>query len=118
MLLGFLVWGGLQPLVWSMVSQALRGWGGKRRWSLGNEGLEVEIYIQKSTYVQVGDIASAEGAKLRLPKARSPFRLRKLPSGVWGGSPETDVILNISCQMEYIFGSCKISYFLTITSKI
>src|SRR6218665_1166015 len=41
-------------------------------------------------------IASAEGAKLRLPKARSPLRLgglgerRKLPSGVWGGAPETD----------------------------
>src|SRR6218665_1799933 len=104
MLLGFLVWGGLQPLAWSMVSQALRGWGGRRRWSLRNKGLEVEIYTKE--YVQVGDIASAEGAKLRLPKARSPFRLgglgerRKLPSGVLGGAPETDAILNISCQME------------------
>ena len=78
-------------------------------------------------YVRVGDrpIASAEGAKLRLPKARSPLRLyigglgerRKLPSGVWGGAPETEAILNISCEMEYIFGSGKIPYFLTITSK-
>src|SRR6218665_723999 len=94
--------------------------GGRRR--LRNHGLEVEICTKE--YVQVGDIASAEGAKLRLPKARSPFRLgglgerRKLPSGVWGGAPDTDAILNISCQMEYIFGSCKISYFLTITLKI
>src|SRR6218665_2334212 len=42
---------------------------------------------------------SAEGAKLRLPKARSPTRLwslgecRKLPSGVWDGAQETDAIL-------------------------
>src|SRR6218665_3391675 len=48
--------------------------------------------------------ASAEGAKLRLPKARRPSRLgglrerRKLPRGVWGGAPETVRILNISCQ--------------------
>jgi len=41
---------------------------------------------------------SVEGAKLRFPKARSPSRLGglgerlKLPSGVWGGAPETDAI--------------------------
>jgi len=44
---------------------------------------------------------SAEGAKLRLLKAKSPSRLgdlgerRKLPSGVWGGAPETEAILTI-----------------------
>src|SRR6218665_480081 len=47
-----------------------------------------------------GEIASAEGGKLRLPKARSPLRIgglgerRMLPSGVWGRAPETDAILN------------------------
>jgi len=41
----------------------------------------------------VREIASAEGAKLRLPKARSPYRLgglgerRKLPKRGLGGSP-------------------------------
>ena len=53
---------------------------------------------------------SAEGAKLRLPKARNPSRLgglgerRKLPSGVWGGDPETEAILNISSQNGVHFG--------------
>jgi len=48
--------------------------GGKyQKWKLGNHGLEVEVYTKE--YVLVGDIASAEGAKLRLPKVRSPFRL-------------------------------------------
>src|SRR6218665_1241191 len=48
--------------------------------------------------------ASAEGAKLRLPKARSLSRLQGLgnvlnsPSGVWGGAPEADAIFNILCQ--------------------
>src|SRR6218665_3995958 len=98
-----------------MAPQALRGWGKYQRRKLCRYTNE---------YVRVGDNVSAEGGKLRLPKARSPFRLRGLgsvvssPSGVWGSAPETDAILNISCQMEYIFGSCKISYFLTITSKI
>src|SRR6218665_1905561 len=87
--------------------------GGRRR--LRNHGLEVEICTKE--YVQVGDIASAEGAKLRLPKARSPFRLwglgerRKLPSGVWGGAPETDAILNILCQNGVHFGRLLISSF-------
>jgi len=55
--------------------------GGRRR--LRNHGLGVEVYTKE--YVKVGDIASAEGVKLRLPKARNPFRLeglgerRKLP---------------------------------------
>jgi len=105
------------------VASATRLGGKYPRRKLWNHGLEVEVYIEVYTneYVRVGDIASAEGAKLRLPKARSPFRLRGLgsvvssPSGVWVGAPETDATLNISCQMEYIFGSCKISYFLTIT---
>src|SRR6218665_2066961 len=60
---------------------------------------------------------SAEGAKLRLPKARSPSRLgglgerRMLPSGVWGGAPETDVILNISSPDGVHFGILVISHF-------
>src|SRR6218665_1402763 len=47
---------------------------------------------------------SAEGVKLRLPKARSPSQLwglgerRKLPCGVWGSAPEADAIFNILCQ--------------------
>ena len=55
---------------------------------------------------------SAEGAKLRLPKARSLSQLyrgsgerRKLPSGVWCGVPETDAILNISSQNGVHFGN-------------
>ena len=85
-------------------------------WSLGarykvyqrcNDVLKAEADYTNE-YVRVGDrpIASAEGAKLRLPKARSPLRLRglrehrKLPSGGWGGAPEIDAIFNISCQME------------------
>src|SRR6218665_1639344 len=44
-------------------------------------------------HVQVREIASAKGAKLRLPKARSPFQLgslrerRKLPQRGLGRSP-------------------------------
>src|SRR6218665_1801653 len=53
----------------------------------------------------IGDNASAEGAKLRLPKARSPSRL-----GAWGSDvssragsgaephAEADAILNILCK--------------------
>ena len=49
---------------------------------------------------------SAEGAKMRFPKARSPSRLGglgehcKLPSGEppERGAPETDAILNISSK--------------------
>ena len=60
---------------------------------------------------------SAEGAKLRLPKARSPSRLGGLgivvrsPSGVWGGAPETDAILNISSQNGAHLGILLISHF-------
>src|SRR6218665_2764809 len=70
-----------------------------------------------------GEVASAKGAKLRLPKVRSPLRLgglgerRKLPSGVWGGAPEKDAILNILCQNGVHFWLLLISYFLTIKSK-
>src|SRR6218665_3324173 len=59
------------------------GWGKYRGRKLRNHDLEVEVYTNE--YVRVGDNASAEGTKLRLPKARSPFRLgglgerRKLP---------------------------------------
>src|SRR6218665_1418684 len=51
---------------------------------------------------------SDEGAKLRLPKARSPSRLGGLggvvssPSWVWGGAPETDAVLNISSQRSCV----------------
>jgi len=60
--------------------------------------------------VRVGQIASTEGAKLRLPKARSPSRLwglrerRNLPSRVCGGAPETEAILSILCQNWVHFG--------------
>jgi len=62
---------------------------------------------------------SAEGAKMRLPKARSPSRLgglgehRKLPSGEppERGAPETDAILNISSQNAEHFGILLISHF-------
>jgi len=67
--------------------------------------------------MRVWKIASAEDAKVRLPKARSSLRLGglrercKLPSGVWGGAPETDAILNILCQNRVHFGMVLISYF-------
>ena len=32
-------------------------------------------------------------------------------SGIWDGAPETNAILNISCQMEYIFSSYKFHIF-------
>src|SRR6218665_4184343 len=65
----------------------------------------------------------AEGAKLRLPKARSPSRVEGLGSvvssisGVWGGAPETDAILNISSRNGANFGILLISHFLAIKSK-
>src|SRR6218665_2725123 len=65
------------------------------------------------------EVASAKGAKLRLPKARSSLRLGGLrsvvssPSGVWGGAPENDAILNILCQNGVHFWLLLISYFLT-----
>ena len=44
------------------------------RYQKRNHGLEGEVgYINE--YVRAEDIASAEGAKLRLPKAGSPLRL-------------------------------------------
>ena len=61
---------------------------------------------------------NAEGAKLRLPKTKSPSRLGglgergKLPSGVWGSAPEADVILNISSQNGVHFKILVISHFL------
>src|SRR6218665_2220647 len=69
-------------------------------------GKEVEWRFRSwDTYqnVCVGVIASAEGAKLRLPKARSPSRLGGLGER---RKPKTDAILNISCQIECIWGSC------------
>src|SRR6218665_1206404 len=72
--------------------------------------------------VQLGKVASAEGAKLRLLRARSPLATRgmverrKLPRGVWG-SPETKAILSISCQNWVHFGILQISDCLTIKSK-
>ena len=57
------------------VASATRLGGKYPRRKLWNHGLEVEVYIEVYTneYVRVGDIASAEGAKLLLPKARSPY---------------------------------------------
>ena len=91
---------------------------------VGGQSMRIAAMVLKlgytNEYVRLGDIASTEGAKLRLPKARNPLRLggmgerRKLPSGVWGGAPE---ILNISCQNGVHFGMLLISYFLTIKSK-
>ena len=52
--------------------------------------------------------AIAEGKK-PLPTMGSGER-RKLPSGVRGGDPETDAILNISCQNGVHFGMLLISY--------
>jgi len=60
------------------------------------------VYIFGGTDLEkIGESASAEGVKLRLPKARSPSRLgglgecRKL-SGVW--APDADATFNILCQ--------------------
>ena len=50
------------------------------------------------TNMWVGGIASAEGAKLRLPKARSPSRLGDLGERRKPSKPETDSILNTSSQ--------------------
>jgi len=69
-----------------------------------------------------GEVASAKGAKQRLPKARSPLRLgrlrerRKLPPA-GSGAPENDAILNILCQNGVHFWLLLISYFLTMKSK-
>jgi len=58
--------------------------------------------------VRIGKIASA---KLKLQKARSSSQLGSLgsvvssPSGVWGGAPETEAILSISCQNWVHIGS-------------
>ena len=60
---------------------------------------------------------SAEGAKLRLLKARSPSRLedlgerRKLPQWGLGGAPEIDALLKISSQNGVHFGILLISHF-------
>src|SRR6218665_1618186 len=68
------------------------------------------------------EAVNAEGTKLRWPRAKSHFRLGDLrsvlilssPSGVWGGTPETNAILNISHPNGAHFGLFKISHFLTI----
>ena len=57
-------------------------------------GLEAKVGYSNE-YVRVEDIASAEGKKLRLPKAISSLGLGGVGSvvsshsGVWGGAPET-----------------------------
>jgi len=88
-------------------SSAPQNWA-KGAWRGKSWDLEAGVLIYEN--VRVGQTASAEGVKLRLLKARSPSRLgglgerRKLPSGVWGGAPETEAILSISCQNWVHFG--------------
>src|SRR6218665_883839 len=79
-----------------------------------------------------GEVASAKGAKLRLPKARNPLRLgglgerRQLPTAPPPApradaqqltTKKKDAILNILCQNGVHFWLLLISYFLTIKSK-
>src|SRR6218665_1572180 len=105
------------------VASATRLGGKYERRKLWNHGVEVEVYIAVYTneYIRVGDIASAEGAMLRLPKARSPFRLGDLgsvvssPSGDLGRSPRNRRDFEHFMRNGVHF--CKISYFLTITLK-
>src|SRR6218665_4061715 len=70
--------------------------------------------------------ASAEGAKLRLPKARSPSRLggleerRKLPQRGLGRSPISRryIFLTFYAKMEYIFGYVNFIFFSNQIKKI
>jgi len=103
--------------------------GGKKNrgaegWTLGRR--KFQSFSNICLNMWVGGNESAEGTKLRLLKARSPYRLGGLgerrkrsdfSSGVWGGAPETDAILNTSCQNWVHFGMLLISYFLTMKSK-
>jgi len=89
---------------WTTCSGVARAWRLGAKYERCNCDLEIGVG-------RVGVTASAEGAKLRLSKARNPSQLGGLgsvvssPSGVWGGAQETNAILNISCQMECILGS-------------
>src|SRR6218665_1971908 len=63
----------------------------------------------------VGKIFEKFG-KVQAPKASKSLTFkgsgerRKLPSGVWGGAPETETILNILCQNGVHFWILLISY--------
>src|SRR6218665_222301 len=73
----------------------------QRRKSVYNfEGIDTE---------GIGESASALRTKLLLPKTKSPSRLGDpgasyVPSGVWGGAPEADAIVNILFQNVVHFG--------------
>src|SRR6218665_1478320 len=79
---------------------------------LTTRGENLYITLGGTDLEKFGESASANGEKLRLPKARSPSRLgglgerRKLPSAVWGGAPEADAIFNILCQNGVNFSTC------------
>src|SRR6218665_1857903 len=81
------------------------------------------LHEYKYTYMYSCTHIHVQLYTLRLPKARSPSRLGGLgsvvssPSGGWGGAPETDAILNISCQNRVHFGILLVSHFKIIKSK-
>jgi len=81
--------------------------------TLGGQILEkLEVQILK----RIVESASAESARLRLPKARSPSRLGGLgsvvssPSGVWVGAPKTEANLKILFKNIVHFWILLISY--------
>ena len=63
-----------------------------------------------------GESASVEGAKLRLPKARSPSRLGGL--GRLRERRKPTQFLTFSAKMEYIFGYVNLIFFSNQIEKI
>ena len=101
---------------WSNYRKISKGAHTQRRKSVHNFG-GTDIGKTGGTDIEkIGKSASAVGAKLRLPKVRSPSRLgglgerRELPSGIWDEAPETEAILNILFQNGVHFWILLISY--------
>ena len=73
-------------------------------------GENLYLTLGGTDFEKIWESASAEGAKLRLPKARSPSRL--------GGLGERTRFLTFYVKMEYIFGYVNFIFFSNQIDKI
>ena len=91
-----------------------------RGWTLGKRKFKFFAHkygSQRNCKRRRREAAIAEGKKPLPTRGLGERRnFVSSPAG-FGGAPETDAILNISCQNGVHFGTLLISYYLTIKSK-
>ena len=81
--------------------------------STTDRGENLYLTLGRTDLEKNEESASAEGAKLRLPKARSPSRL-----GGLGERRKPTQFLTFSAKMEYIFGYVNLIFFSNQIEKI